>query len=131
MGVLLTKTVCWAAFERAGLRAYRVGALSWMFRHTKIVWERLWEMSVTVVLEQHGIREGILAADDSDQCRRAKRTTRIHRAQKIHDKKTGGDFNGQALVFLLLVTPSVTLPVGFASPVRIPNRWPGAAKSSG
>ena len=117
MGVMLTNTVCWAAFERAGLRAYRVGALSWMFRHTKIVWERLWEMSVTVVLEQHGIREGILAADDSDQCR-AKRTTRIHRAHKIHDKKTGGYFNGQALVFLLLVTPSVTLPVGFrfASP---------------
>jgi hypothetical protein len=117
MGVLLTNPVCWAAFERAGLRAYRLGALSWMFRHTKIVWERLWEVSVTVMLEQHGIREGILAADDSDQ-RRAKRTTRIHRAHQLYDKKTGGYFNGQAVVFLLLVTPAVTVPVGFrfASP---------------
>ncbi|WP_281054891.1 transposase [Thiocystis violascens] len=112
MGVLLTNTVCWAAFERAGLRVYRLGALSWMFRHTKLVWERLWEVSVAVVLEQYGVHEGILAADDSDQ-RRAKRTPRIHRAHKLCDKKTGGYFNGQALVFLLLVTSTVTVPVGF------------------
>ena len=31
MGILLTGTVCWAAFERAGLGAYRTQALSWMF----------------------------------------------------------------------------------------------------
>jgi hypothetical protein len=64
------------------------------------------------VLAQYGIREGVLSGDDSDQ-RRAKRTTRIHRAHKVYDKKTGGYFNGQALVFLVLITPTVTLPVGF------------------
>ena len=83
-----------------------------MFRRTKIVWEVLWQASVGVVLAQSGIREGVLSGDDSDR-RRAKRTTRIHRAHKVYDKKTGGYFNGQALVFLVLITPTVTLPVGF------------------
>jgi hypothetical protein len=41
MGVLLTNTVCWKAFERAGLGAYRLGALSWMFRHSKVAWDGL------------------------------------------------------------------------------------------
>jgi hypothetical protein len=112
MGLLLTNTVCWSAFERAGLGGYRLSALSWMFRHTKIVWELLWQASLSLVLEQYGIREGVLGVDDSDE-RRAKRTKRIHRAHKIHDKKTGGYFNGQTLVFLVLVTPTVTVPVGF------------------
>ena len=31
----------------------------------------------------------------------------------MHDKKTGGYFNGQCLVFLLLVTPKLTVQVGF------------------
>jgi DDE superfamily endonuclease len=112
MGLLLTNTVCWSAFERAGLGGYRLGALSWMFRHTKVIWEALWQVSVGVVLEQYGIHEGVLGGDDSAQ-QRAKRTTRIHRAHKVYDKKTGGYFNGQELVFLLLITPMVTLPVGF------------------
>jgi hypothetical protein len=112
MGLLLTNTVCWSAFERAGLGGYRLSALSWMFRHTKIVWELLWQASIGLVLEQYGIREGVLTIDDSD-ARRAKRTTRVHRAHKVYDKKTGGYFNGQTLVFLVLVTPTVTVPVGF------------------
>jgi hypothetical protein len=112
MGILLTNTVCWSAFERAGLGGYRLSALSWMFRHTKIVWEWLWQASVALVLEQYGIGEGVLSLDDTDE-RRAKRTTKIHHAHKIYDKKTGGYFNGQTLVFLVLVTPTVTVPVGF------------------
>jgi len=112
MGLLLTNTVSWAHFERSGLRGYRLSALSWMFRHTKILWEGLWQASVSVVLAQYDLKEGVLVVDDSDH-RRAKRTTRIHRAHKIYDKKTGGYFNGQALVFLVLVTPQISVPVGF------------------
>ncbi|WP_242482641.1 transposase [Thiocystis violacea] len=112
MGLLLTNQVCWSGFERCGLGAYRFSALSWMFRHTKILWEVLWQASVGLVLEQYGLGEGVLVVDDSDQ-RRAKRTKRIYRAHKLYDKKTGGYFNGQALVFLVLVTPRVTVPVGF------------------
>jgi len=103
---------CWAGFERIGLGNYRLGALSWMFRKAKMPWEKLFQASVGRVLEQHGIRDGVAVADDSDH-RRAKRTKRIHAAHKIFDKKTGGYFNGQTVVFLLLVSGRVTLPVGF------------------
>jgi hypothetical protein len=112
MGVLLTNTVSWANFERCGLRAYRLSALSWMFRRSKILWDVLWNASIRVVLTRYGLREGVLVIDDTDH-RRAKRTQRIYRAHKIYDKKTGGYFNGQSLVFLLLVTPTLTVPVGF------------------
>jgi len=113
MGVLMTNSVCWAGFERMGLGNYRLGALSWMFRKTKIPWGKLFQTSVGRVLEQHGIRDGVAVADDSDH-RRAKRTKRIHAAHKIFEKKkTGGYFNGQTLVFLVLVSRRVTLPVGF------------------
>jgi hypothetical protein len=60
MGVLMTNTVCWKAFERSGLRGYGYSALSWMFRHSKIDWEGLWQASVTVVLAAHGITDGVL-----------------------------------------------------------------------
>jgi len=112
MGVLLTNTVSWKAFERAGLGGYRLGALSWMFRHSKVAWDGLLRASVLLVLLRHGITEGVLVADDSDH-RRAKRTRHIWKAHKVFDKKTGGYFNGQCLVFLVLVTPKLTVPVGF------------------
>ena len=112
MGILLTNTVCWAAFQCAGLGNYQLGALSWMFRHSKLSWDVLLQASVSLVLRHFKITSGVLAADDSDH-RRAKKTSKIHAAHKIFDKKTGGYFNGQCIVFLLLVTPIVTLPVGF------------------
>lgn len=112
MGVLLTNTVCWKAFERAGLGGYRLGALSWMFRHSKVAWDGLLRASVFLVLRRHGVKEGVLVADDSDH-RRAKRTRQVWKAHKLFDKKTGGYFNGQCLVFLVLVTPKLTVPVGF------------------
>jgi len=112
MGILLTNTVCWSAFQRAGLGDYQIGALSWMFRHSKLSWDLLLQASVDLVLRHFKVSSGVLAADDSDH-RRAKKTSRIHAAHKIFDKKTGGYFNGQCIVFLLLVTPIVTLPVGF------------------
>ena len=112
MGVLLTNTVCWAAFERAGLGEYRLGAVSWMFRRSRIAWNGLWLASVSLVLSKYGIIEGVLVADDTDH-QRAKRTQQIWKAHKIFDKKTGGYFNGQTVVFLVLVTPKLTVPVGF------------------
>ncbi len=49
MGVLFTNTVCWAAFARAGLVEYRLGSVSWMFRRSRIDWDRLWSASVSVI----------------------------------------------------------------------------------
>jgi hypothetical protein len=113
MGIIMTNSICWAQFERAGLGSYSLGALAWMFRHSKIPWERLLQMSVRVILRRYGITGGTLAIDDSDK-RRAKVTERIAHVHKLKDKTSGGFLFGQNLVLLLLVSDSVTIPVGFS-----------------
>ncbi|ABK42643.1 hypothetical protein Mmc1_3441 [Magnetococcus marinus MC-1] len=113
MAIMLTNSICWAQFERAGLGRYGLGALAWMFRSSKIPWERLFQMSVRVVLRRHGITHGVLVVDDTDK-RRAKVTTRISHVHKMRDKSSGGYLFGQQIVFLLLVADMVTIPVGFA-----------------
>src|SRR5665811_2117846 len=112
-GMLLTNSVCWAKFERASLGKYKIGALSWMFREAKVAWDYLLLASVTLVFERHGITEGMLVLDESDRAR-SKRTKRIHKVHKQKHKASGGYVNGQTVVLLLLVTQSVTFPVGFA-----------------
>jgi hypothetical protein len=112
-GMLLTNTVCWAKFERISLGGYSIAALSWMFREAKIAWNYLLLASVTLILERHGITEGLLVLDESDRAR-SKRTKRIHKVHKQKHKASGGYVNGQTVVLLLLVTQSVTIPVGFA-----------------
>jgi len=113
MGILMANQVCWAAFERVGLRGYSQAALSWMFRHSKLWWPLLLQVSIARILKRYGITEGVLVGDDSDH-QRAKVTKRIFKAHKIFDKKTGGWFNGQTVVLLYLVTAKVSLPVGCA-----------------
>jgi hypothetical protein len=110
--MLLTNSLCWAAFERMGLGTYRIGALSWMFRHSKMVWSEMLQASVGLLLRLINCSCGTLVLDDSDH-RRAKQTSRIFGAHKVFDKKTGGYFNGQCLMFLVLVTAKYTFPVGF------------------
>jgi hypothetical protein len=113
MGIVVTNTVCWARFERASLKERTSACLCWMFRCSRIPWNLLFRMGIRVILWRYGIDEGVLVVDDSDH-KRAKKTTRIHLAHKIFDKKTNGYFNGQTIVFLVLVSNSITIPVGFA-----------------
>lgn len=112
MGILVTNSVCWAKFERASLKGYSLAAISWVFRKSRIPWELLVYMSVKTVLLRFNITEGVLVTDDSDR-NRSKSTRRIYRTHKIKDKTSGGFVNGQNMVFLLLVTSIVTIPVGF------------------
>lgn len=112
MGILLTNMVNWRAFERASLGEYKINALSWMFRHSKLPWDLFLIISIQLILHKYGIKEGVLVVDDSDH-QRAKSTKKIFKSHKIYDKKTGGYFNGQSLIFLLLVTSKITIPVGF------------------
>lgn len=112
-GILLTNSVCWARFERVSLGSYLAPALSWMFRRAPIPWEYLLLFSVKFILASYGIKAGTLVVDDSDK-KRSKNTTRLFATYKVYDKSTDGYFNGQTLVFLLLVTPLVTFPVGVA-----------------
>jgi len=112
LAIVVTNSVCWARFERASLGHYSMAALCWMFRQAKINWDLILYASIQVILWRYGITCGVLVLDDSEK-RRAKITKRIYRAHKLKDKKTGGYINGQSLLILVLVTPVLTIPVGF------------------
>jgi len=111
--VLVTNSICWARFERASLGTYSLAALSWMFRHSKMPWDELLVASVRVILRHYGITSGSLVIDDTDNPR-SKSAKALAHLYKLRDKDRGGYLWGQSLVFLLLVTPTITLPVGFA-----------------
>lgn len=112
MAILITNQICWKAFERLSLGTYRHAAISWMFRQSNICWQFLLIASVKVILKKYGITNVHLDLDDTDRMR-AKITKAIYGAHKIKDKKTGGYFNGQSLIFLLLVSDKVIIPVAF------------------
>jgi hypothetical protein len=112
MGILVTNSVCWAKFERLSLKTYTKHGISWMFRHSKIPWDKLLMSSVKVILKRYGLTKGVLIIDDKDLSR-SKNAKKIHRLHKIKDKKTGGYFLGQNIVLLYLVTDKISIPVGF------------------
>lgn len=113
MGILVTNSICWARFERASLGSYTTAALSWMFRRALIPWDKLLDMALSVIIDKYNLDQGVLIVDDTDH-QRSKKTTKIAYAHKVFDKKTNGYFNGQTIVFLVLATPKVTIPVGFS-----------------
>lgn len=121
MAILITNSVCWAKFERASLEKYSVAALSWMFCHSKIPWNLLLCMSVKIILCRFGITEGVLVIDDSDK-KRSKNAEKIDKVHKLKDKISGGFIMGQCIVFLILVTPLISIPVGFAFYMPDPKR---------
>src|SRR5881409_3305874 len=110
--VLVTNSMCWARFERASLGTYAMAALSWMFRHSKIPWDPLLVASVRVILRHHGLTSGSLVVDDTDNPR-SKSAKALASLYKLRDKDSGGYLWGQSLVFLVLVTPKISIPVGF------------------
>jgi hypothetical protein len=112
LGTLITNSVCWAKCERFSLGQYSIKQISWFFRRSRIVWDLLLAASVLQIVEAYGIKEGVLAIDDTDR-ERSKNTTQISQVHKIKSKKTSGYFNGQNLVILVLVSGEVTIPVGF------------------
>ena len=113
MAVIVTNSVCWARFQRASVGRYSIGALAWMFRKSKIPWDLLLQMSVSVIVRRYGITEGNIGIDDTDK-RRSKSTKKIFQVHKIKDKPSGGYMMGQSIVFLVLITSKITIPVGFS-----------------
>ncbi len=111
-GIIATGMLNWAAFGRRSLGKAKPSQLRWMFYNAKIAWELLLQASIKHVLATHGITFGTLVIDDSGK-KRTKKTTRIPGAHKVKDKATGGYYNGQEVVFLVLVTDTVTIPVCF------------------
>ena len=112
MGLLVTNSLCWKRFERYSVGNYRDSALSWMFRRAKIAWDYLLRASTLRIIEQYNIRSGVLVIDDTDR-ERSKNTVQISKTHKIKNKKSGGYFNGQNIIFLILVSKELTIPVGF------------------
>src|SRR6266705_839648 len=110
--VLVTNSICWARFARASLGTYSLAALSWRFRHSKIPWDKMLVASVRVIMRHHGITSGNLVIDDTDHPR-SKSAKALAYLYKLRDKASGGYLWGQSLVFLFLVTPKISLPVGF------------------
>jgi len=68
--------------------------------------------SVRVILRHYGIISGSLVIDDTDN-KRSKSAKALAHLYKLRDKESGGYLWGQSLVFLLLVTPKISIPVGF------------------
>ena len=112
MGIVVTQSLNWAAFERRSLNQHKQGHLRWMFSYAKISWTLLLQASLKHLLKHYQVSSGVLVTDDTDNMR-SKNTKKISYVHKVKDKKTGGYFNGQELVFLILVTDTVTIPVGF------------------
>src|SRR4030088_3573670 len=83
-----------------------------MLRHSKLPWDTLLVASVRVILRHHGITSGTLVIDDTDNPRSKSAKTLAH-LYKLRDKESGGYIWGQSLVFLVLVTPKISIPVGF------------------
>jgi hypothetical protein len=112
MGLIVAGSFNWAAFARRSLGAFKESRLRWVFRHAGIAWSHLLQASVAQVLSHYGVTAGVLVLDDSDKVR-SRNTSKIAGVHKVKDKKTGGWFNGQEFIFLILVTGLVTIPVGF------------------
>ncbi|MDQ3235315.1 MAG: transposase [Pseudobdellovibrionaceae bacterium] len=111
--MLVTNSFCWAIIERASAGEYRARTLGLMLKKAKIQWDKIFYASCQVVIKLYGIKEGVLVIDDTER-KRSKSTTKIWGVHKIKDKKSGGFIQGQEVVFLVLVTRTITLPVGFA-----------------
>lgn len=112
-GILITNTVCWAKWERASLGNYSRAALSWMFRRSKISWEKVFVASVRLILKQYDLDEAIVVVDDTSK-KRSQSAKRIYQIHQLFDRASSGYIQGQEWVVLLLVTAQVTIPVSFA-----------------
>lgn len=120
LGLLVTNSLCWKRFEKFSVGRYSTAGLSWMFCKARIAWELMLQASVVHLFSVYRIKSGVLVIDDTDK-ERSKNTKEIAKVHKIKDKKGGGFFNGQNLIFLLLVSENFTFPVGFCFYEPDPN----------
>ena len=68
--------------------------------------------SVGMIIERYKLKEGVLLLDDTNKSR-SKNVKKLHAAHKVKDKATGGYSIAQNVMFLVLVTDKVTIPLGF------------------
>ncbi|MFT6249203.1 MAG: hypothetical protein ACJAZQ_002417 [Cognaticolwellia sp.] len=69
MGMVMTETLNWAAFERRSLKKAKSSRLRWIFYRSKIAWQLLLTASIKQIIKHYGIEHGTIAFDDSDKQR--------------------------------------------------------------
>ena len=123
-GIIITNSVCWKKFERAGFGRFCADAISKMFRRAKIDWDQLLVTSILTVFKEYNITSGVLALDGTDN-KRSKNTSKISNVHSIKDKTSGGFIKGQEITILTIITNKVTIPVGFNfyDPDPIHKNW--------
>ncbi|MGK0365942.1 MAG: hypothetical protein ACI85O_003012 [Saprospiraceae bacterium] len=63
------------------LGSWLLSSLSWMFRKSKIPWDKLLVISVKVILSKYGVSRGELEIDDTDR-ERSKNSKKLYRLGK-------------------------------------------------
>jgi hypothetical protein len=122
--VLVTTSMGWARVARTSLGTSALAALSWRFRHRKIPWDERLGARVRVILRHAGLTCGSLVIDETDHQRCTSANTRAHLDQR-RDQASGGSVWGPSRRLLLVVTPTITLPVGltFYQPAPALRAW--------
>jgi hypothetical protein len=125
-----THSLCWARCARASLGTSALAAWSWMLRHRTMPWESLLVARVRVILRQEGLTSGRRARDETDNPRAQSAQTRAPRSPR-RDTARGGSLWGHSLVLLVVVTPTLSLPVGvvFSPPAPALRAWEKKAKA--
>jgi hypothetical protein len=114
----------WSWVSRASLGRIAVTALSWMFRFSKIRWEEVLQAAAYHLLKLYEVFEVHLIVDDTDRPR-SKIIKSLFGVFKAFDKKTGGFFLAQNIVFVLVVTKVFSFPIAFAffQPDPVHSKW--------
>lgn len=110
--MLISNSINWQLFERITLGQISFSSYCWMFHHGKILWDQLISLSIKLIIKKYRLTQGVLIIDDTDRPR-SKRTNKIEHVHIIKDKSTNGFLSGQNIVFLVIVTDKLTIPVGF------------------
>ena len=76
-GLLLSNEINWSAYSRFSFGYYKISALSWMFRHSKINFDALFRASIRHILSTYGLTSGHIVFDDTDN-ERSKNALHIH-----------------------------------------------------
>jgi hypothetical protein len=110
--IIITNSICWDRFARISGGKFKASRLLQMFSRTRGFWDYLLTASTKALLSRFEISEAVLVLDDSDK-RRSKKCHKLHAVHKVKDKGTGGYAIAQNVIFLVLVTKGLTIPVGF------------------
>ena len=111
--ILVSNSICWSYFESMSNKKHKSFTLLGMFRRAVISWSKLMTASAGMIIKRYDLKEGVLLLDDTDKSR-SKNVKKLHAAHKVKDKATGGYSIAQNIMFLVLVTDKVTIPLGFA-----------------